>query len=137
MNLDPKSLTHPDVAKDFVNKTGIDLLAPAVGNIHGMLKGGGNPALNIERVKEISEAAGVPLVLHGGSGSSDEDFANAIEAGISIIHINTEIRVAYRDALKKSLQDEPDEISPYKIAKPAMVAMQKVIENRIKLFNRS
>jgi len=102
-----------------------------------MLKGGGNPALNIERVKEIGEAAGVPLVLHGGSGSSDEDFANAIEAGISIIHINTEIRVAYRDALKKSLQDEPDEISPYKIAKPAMVAMQKVIENRIKLFNRS
>ncbi|PIQ67073.1 MAG: tagatose-bisphosphate aldolase [Candidatus Zambryskibacteria bacterium CG_4_9_14_3_um_filter_40_16] len=137
VNLDPKSLTHPDVAKDFVNKTGIDLLAPAVGNIHGMLKGGGNPALNIERVKEIGEAAGVPLVLHGGSGSSDEDFANAIEAGISIIHINTEIRVAYRDALKKSLQDEPDEISPYKIAKPAMVAMQKVIENRIKLFNRS
>ena len=137
VNLDPKSLTHPDVAKDFVNKTGIDLLAPAVGNIHGMLKGGGNPALNIERVKEIGEATGVPLVLHGGSGSSDEDFANAIEAGISIIHINTEIRVAYRDALKKSLQDEPDEISPYKIAKPAMVAMQKVIENRIKLFNRS
>ena len=137
VNLDPKSLTHPDVAKDFVNKTGIDLLAPAVGNIHGMLKGGGNPALNIERVKEIGEAAGVPLVLHGGSGSSDEDFINAIEAGISIIHINTEIRVAYRDALKKSLQDEPDEISPYKIAKPAMVAMQKVIENRIKLFNRS
>ena len=136
VKIDPESLTHPDEAKRLVEETGIDLLAPAVGNIHGMLRDGRNLSLNIERIKKIRSVAGVPLVLHGGSGSSDEDFLRAIEAGISMIHINTELRIAYRDALKKSLQDEPDEIAPYKISKPALLAMQKVVENRLKLFSK-
>lgn len=126
--------TDPKEAKKFVDSTGIDLLAPSVGNIHGMVKGG-NPKLDIEKVKEIRETCGVPLVLHGGSGISDEDFKNAIKAGISIVHINTEIRVAYRNALEKYLKENEKEVAPYKILQPAIEAVEKVVEDRLKLFN--
>jgi fructose-bisphosphate aldolase class II len=136
VNLSEDALTNPAQAKEFVEKTGIDLLAPAVGNIHGMLKGGVDPRLDILRISEIRKATGVPLVLHGGSGNSDEDFVSAIDAGISIIHINTELRVAFRDALRKSLQEEPDEVAPYKIMKPSVLAMQKLVESKLKLFNK-
>ncbi|MDP2593132.1 MAG: class II fructose-bisphosphate aldolase [bacterium] len=128
-------LTSADDARNFVEKTGVDLLAPAVGNLHGMLKTGHNPRINIGRIKEIREAAGVPLVLHGGSGISDEDFRNAIKAGVSIIHINTEIRLSYRKALAKALSDNPDEIAPYKYGKEAVLAVEEVVTKRLKLFN--
>ena len=126
--------TAPEDAKRFVEESGIDLLAPSVGNIHGIIKSG-NPKLNIERIRDIRQTAGVPLVLHGGSGISDDDFKNAINAGISIIHINTEIRVAYQKALKLSLQDNPDETTPYKIMKPVIKEIEKVVEARLRLFN--
>ncbi len=129
-------LTTPEDAKRFVEETGVDLFAPSVGNIHGMLKGVSNPELNPERIKEIREAAGVPLVLHGGSGIVDENFTAAIKAGISTIHINTEIRIAYRDAVRNSLAEHPDEVAPYRIMKPAVDAVQKVVEARLRLFSR-
>ena len=135
VSLNEDSLTKPEDAKRFVAETGVDLLAPAVGNIHGMLKSRPNPKLNIERVGAVRAAAGVPLVLHGGSGNSQDDFKQAIAAGMPIVHINTELRVAYRDALKLSLQDNPDEVAPYKFIKPGVVAMQKVVESKLKLFN--
>jgi len=128
-------LTTPEDAKRFVEETGVDLFSPSVGNIHGMLKGVSNPELNIERIKEIREAAGVPLVLHGGSGISDDNFTDAIKAGISTVHINTEIRIAYRNAVKKSLQENPDEIAPYRLIKPAVEAVQGVVEKRLRLFS--
>ena len=128
------TMTKAEDAKNFVEQTGINLLAPSVGNIHGMVKGG-NPRLDIERIKEIRETCGVPLVLHGGSGIADEDFVSAIKAGISIIHINTEIRVAYKEALEKYLKENPKEVAPYKILKPAVEAVEKVVEERLKLFN--
>lgn len=127
--------TTPVEAKKFVEKTGVDLFAPSVGNIHGMLKNIANPSLDIARIKEIRVATGVPLVLHGGSGISDENFREAIQAGISVVHINTEIRVAYHDAIVRSLKENPDEIAPYRIMKPVVEAMQNVIEQRIKLFS--
>ncbi|GMQ95329.1 MAG: class II fructose-1,6-bisphosphate aldolase [Patescibacteria group bacterium] len=132
----PDQLTTPEDAKRFVEETGIHMFAPSVGNIHGMLKGVSNPKLNIERIKEIREAAGVPLVLHGGSGITDENFTDAINAGISLIHINTEIRIAYRDATKKSLEEHPEEIAPYRIMKPAVEAVQGVVERRLRLFSK-
>ncbi|MFA5838354.1 MAG: class II fructose-bisphosphate aldolase [Candidatus Paceibacterota bacterium] len=135
VNLDKDSLTKPEEAKEFVKQTGIDLFAPAVGNIHGMLGLGKDPSLNIELIKKIRKEAGVPLVLHGGSGTSDEDFKKAIKAGISIIHINTELRVAYKNAVQLSLQENPDEIAPYKIMKGVVLAMEKVVEEKLKLFN--
>jgi len=122
-------------AERFVKETGVDLFSPAVGNIHGMLKGSKNPDLNIRRIQEIREKTGVPLVLHGGSGVSDEDFVSAIHSGISIIHINTEIRKAYREALEKFLRENPEEITPYKINKEVVNSIKKIVIGRLKLFS--
>jgi len=126
-------MTKPEEAREFVEQTGVDLFAPAVGNIHGMVKGG-DPKLNIARIREIKEATRMPLVLHGGSGNTDQEFKNAIQAGISIIHINTEIRLAYKQALQKTFSENPDEIAPYKFLRPAISAMQVVVERRLRLF---
>ena len=135
-------LTTLEQAQQFVKETGVDLFAPAVGNIHGMLRNSKDPHLDIERIKEIRKASGIPLVLHGGSGTPDEDFVKAInaglpaQAGVSIIHISTELRVAYRDALKLSLQQNPEEVAPYKYLKDAVLAVEKVVGERLKLFNK-
>lgn len=128
-------LTKPEEAKKFIEMTGVDLLAPAVGNIHGMLSGGKDPALNLGRIAEIAKEISIPMVLHGGSGNSAEDFLGAIERGVSIVHINTELRVAYRKALMLALQESPDEIAPYKYLKGPRLAMQKVVEEKLRLFN--
>ncbi len=128
------TMTTPEDAKHFVDATGIDLLAPSIGNVHGMVKSG-NPRLHAERVKAIRAATGVPLVLHGGSGSMDEDFLACIKEGIDIVHINTEIRVAFTEALRKSLADKPEEITPYKYLPTAVEAVEKVVEVRLKLFS--
>ena len=128
-------LTKPDDLKAFVEETGVDLIAPAFGNLHGMLKSGKNPNIDIERVAQLRKAGGIPMVLHGGSGISDEDFTKAIQAGISIIHINTEIRVAYRNGIQLSLQENPDEIAPYRFMKGGRKALFEVVKKRLQLFN--
>ena len=134
-DVDPEMFTKPEEAKKFVEETGIDLLAPSVGNLHGMLKNAANPDLDIALIKELREECGVSLVLHGGSGITEENFREAIQAGISTVHINTEIRVAYRDTLKQTLAEDSDVVAPYKFMKPAMEAMQEVVEKRLKLFS--
>lgn len=126
--------TKPEEAARFVKMTGVDILAPSVGSIHGLIKSG-KPHIDEKLVKEIRKSAGVPLILHGGSGLRDEDFTNAIRGGISIVHINTEIRIAYVEGLKKSLANNPDEVVPYKVAKPAQDAVEAVVLERLKLFN--
>lgn len=128
-------MTSVEEAENFVKETGVDLLSAAVGNMHGMLKGKANPKINTERIKDIAEKANVPLVLHGGSGISDDDFRASIKAGISIVHINTEIRVAYKEALQDFLSENPDEIAPYKILAPAQEAIKQKVIERLKLFN--
>jgi fructose-bisphosphate aldolase class II len=131
-----EALTTVDQAKAFITATGADMLAPAIGNMHGLLKNMPKPALNIGRISEISQAVGIPLVLHGGSGDSESDLVAAISAGIVIVHINTELRVAYRNALRLSLQDNPDEVAPYRYLKPAVQAMQAVVEKKLAIFNK-
>ena len=126
--------TTPEEAKAFVEATGIDLLAPSVGSIHGIIKSG-KPHIDTELVAQIREACGIPLVLHGGSGLRDEDFTGGIHAGICIVHINTEIRLAYDEALKESLHENPTEVAPYKILEPTVQAIEQVVEARLKLFN--
>lgn len=126
--------TKPEEALRFVKETGIDILAPSVGSIHGLIKSG-KPHIDQELVGEIRKAAGVPLVLHGGSGLRDEDFSNAIQAGISIVHINTEIRVGYVEGLKESLEKNPDEVVPYKVLQPAFNEVKRIVAERLKLFN--
>lgn len=128
-------LTTPEEAKKFVKATGVDLLAPAVGNIHGMFAKASNPSLNIRRIQEIKKAVKIPLVLHGGSGLKDTDFKKAIKAGINIVHISTELRFAWRKGLDKGLKGNPNEIAPYKIFPEAVKAVKTKVYNRMKLFN--
>lgn len=128
-------LTKPEDAKKFVEDTGIDLFAPSVGSIHGLIKSG-KPHIDAELVKQIREITNTPLVLHGGSGLRDEDFTNAISAGINVVHINSEIRLAFREAVEKSLKEMPEEINPSKILTPAVEAIEKIVEGRLKLFNK-
>jgi len=136
---DFRNLTTPEEARQFVDSTGIDILAPAVGNMHGMLKsmveGKTKKHLNIERIAQIKKAAGVFLTLHGGSGTDDEDFLSAIAAGINIIHINTELRVAWRQSLEGSLTSQSNEVVPYKILPPVVDSVKQVVSSRLKLFN--
>lgn len=132
-------LTTPEEARQFVEATGIDILAPAVGNMHGMLKsmvqGKAKKHLDLERIAQIKQAAGVFLTLHGGSGTDDEHFRKAIAAGINIIHINTELRVAWRESLGESLARNPNEVVPYKILRPVVDAVKQVVSARLKLFH--
>lgn len=128
-------LTQPEEAEEFVKKTGVDSLAVAIGNIHGMKAEGYDSHLYLNRLKEIRKIVpNVFLVLHGGSGTPRDDLKKAIELGIVKININTEIRVAYKNALKKFLEENLDEVKPYKILSPAMEAVKKVVEDKIKLF---
>jgi len=132
-------LSTPEEARQFVEATGIDNLAPAVGNMHGMLKsmvqGKAKKHLDLERIAQIKQAAGVFLTLHGGSGTDDEHFRKAIAAGINIIHINTELRVAWRESLDKSLARDPDEVVPYKILRPVVDSVRQVVSSRLRLFH--
>jgi len=134
-----RNLTTPEEARQFVDATAIDVLAPAVGNMHGMLesmvRGKTKKHLNIERIAQIKSAVGVFLTLHGGSGTDDEDFLRAIAAGINIIHINTELRVAWRRSLEGSLASQPHEVVPYKILPPVVDSVTRVVSSRLKLFN--
>ncbi len=131
----PEDLTTPEEAEMFVRETGVDLFAPAVGNLHGMFAKGKDPKLDIKLIYEIRDAVKIPLVLHGGSGNSDEDFVSAIKAGVRIIHISTELRVAWRDSLSQSLKEKPDEVAPGKILPEVVKAIEDVVTNRLKLFN--
>jgi fructose-bisphosphate aldolase class II len=127
-------MTKPEDAARFIRETGADMLAPAVGNIHGIVRGG-DPALNTKLVKRIAEAVDVPLVLHGASGNTADDIEKCVKNGIAIVHVNTELRLAYRAALVKSLSENPDEVAPYKYLRPAKLAMQRVAAEKLRIFN--
>ena len=135
---DAASLTTPAEARQFVHATGIDVLAPAVGNRHGMAKsmvqGTTKKHLDVDRIAQIKKASGVFLTLHGGSGTEDEDLRTAIAAGINIIHINTELRVAWRRSLDDSLSRDPDQVVPYRILRPVVDAVKEVVGSRLRLF---
>jgi fructose-bisphosphate aldolase, class II len=132
-------LTTPKEAKQFVEATGIDVLAPAVGNMHGLLesmvRGEAEKRLDIRRIFDIKKATGALMTLHGGSGTNDEDLKKAIKAGINVIHINTEIRLAWRRGIEAALVQEPNAVAPYKILPGALEAVKKVVRARLQLFN--
>jgi fructose-bisphosphate aldolase class II len=136
-----KGMTTPEEARQFVEETGIDILAPAVGSMHGMsrsmVQGESKQHLDIERIAAIRKAARVPLTLHGGSGTDDDDFRKAIAAGISIVHINTELRVAWRRSLESSLAGKPDQVVPYQILPPVVESVREVVKSRLQLFNNA
>lgn len=127
-----ENLTTIEDAVRFVSESSAECLAPAVGNIHGMLKNAAEPRLHPDRVAEISSATGVPLVLHGASGNTAEDVRACIASGIAIVHINTEFRVAYRDGLRASVAS--DEVAPYKFLAPAIEKMAALVVEKLKVF---
>ncbi|MCF7865644.1 MAG: class II fructose-bisphosphate aldolase [Candidatus Pacebacteria bacterium] len=134
-NIALSALTTAEDASTFVRETGIDLLAPAVGNIHGIVKNA-QPKLNIARIAEIAASTDAPLVLHGASGIGNTELAAAVEAGISMVHYNTELRVAYRDALRDSLAQNPNEVAPYKFLASSVEAVEKVVEEKLRIMNK-
>src|SRR6202000_57179 len=97
----------------------VDILAPAVGNMHGMLQsmveGRTKKRLDLARIANIKKATGALMTLHGASGTDDDDLRKAIAAGMNIVHINTELRVAWRRGLEEGLSKQPNEVVPYKI----------------------
>jgi fructose-bisphosphate aldolase, class II len=135
-----KYLTTPEQAKQFVESTGVDILAPAVGNSHGMqqsmVKGDVRKRLDLTRIREIKRASRSLLTLHGGSGTEDHDLQDAIAAGINIIHINTELRVAWRRGLEDAFAKKPQEIVPYKLLPAAEESIRQVVLARLRLFNQ-
>src|SRR3989344_5032526 len=130
----PEDYTQPEEAAEFVEKTGVDRLAIVVGNIHGISLD--EPRLDASRILEIRRAVPkeVALVLHAGSGIPEDQIAAAIGAGIANIHINTDIRVAFVKALKKTLREELNEVAMYKLDQGAIKAMKEVVKEKLKLF---
>jgi len=131
-----KLMTDPDEAEDFVKKTGVDTLAVAVGNIHGIAKlRKGYPGLNLERLEAIhKKIPSIPLVLHGASGLPLDQIKKGIERGIRIINIDTELRLAFTDALRVCLNDDPDMFDPREVLKPSIEAIQKIVEKKLEMF---
>ena len=133
------TLTTAEEAKQFAAATGIDILAPAVGNSHGlsrsMIRGEEQKRLNIDRIAEIAKTTGLFMTLHGASGTNDEDLRRAIQAGITEIHINTEVRLAWRRGLETAFAKERDQIVPYNLLPAAVEAMKQVVSARLLLFN--
>lgn len=133
-------LTKPEDAKRYIQETAVEVLAPAVGNMHGLLKsmvsGDVKKRLQIELIKQIKEATGGALMtLHGGSGTKDEDFVAAIKAGMNIVHVNTEIRIAWRKGIERALAENPEEVAPYKLLPFSVTQVAEVVKNRLQLFN--
>ena len=135
----PGQLTTPGEAKQFIEETKIDTLAPAVGNRHGMLKdmveGESRKHLDIERIREIKQATRLFLTLHGASGTDERDMQNAIAAGITVVHINTEVRIAWRRGLEAALANHPNEVVPYKLLPSAIDSVKKLVTSRLTLFS--
>jgi fructose-bisphosphate aldolase class II len=125
-------MTDPDVARQFVEATGVDIFAPSVGNIHGIVTSG-NPHIDADRVAAIAQAVDCHLVLHGGSGINDDDMRAGIAAGMSIVHVNTEIRAAFRKGLEEGLK-ESDTVAPYKYMDRARKSVYDVVYGKIQLF---
>jgi fructose-bisphosphate aldolase class II len=151
-------LTDPDAAESFVEQTGIDALAVAIGTSHGAYKFKDEPRLDLERLRIIRERVSIPLVLHGASGVPswviekankygadlsgvkgilEEQIRNAISIGISKINIDTDLRLAFTAGLREVLANSPREFDPRKILGQARTLMEEVVKDKMRLFGSS
>lgn len=126
------TFTDPDEAVEFAERTNCDALAIAIGTAHGVYKG--EPKLDFDRLKIISERISTPLVLHGASGVPDEAIRKAVPHGICKINIDTELRQAFSNAVKEVISQKPDEIDPRKLLGPAKESMKQVVRAKMRLF---
>ena len=132
-NPDNEGILYADVLDcvKYCQESEVDFLAPALGSVHGLYKG--VPKLNFERMEEISDKTKLPLVLHGGTGIYDEQIKKAIECGISKININTELQIAWSNAVKENINNE-NLYDPRKIIKLGEKALKKKKKNKIVLL---
>ena len=123
--------TDPQQAKEFVERTGVDSLAVAIGTAHGFYVG--TPVLDKERLSEIRQVVDIPLVLHGASGLSDEDVSDCVNRGICKVNFATELRAAYTAAGKKLMEEKPETIDPKALGKVGMAAVTELVKGRMKV----
>lgn len=128
-----KLMTNPEQIKEFVKKTGIDTVAVSLGNLHGHFVGQEN--IDFERLKKIKEQIDIPIVLHGGSGIPDEQIKEAVKEGVRIVNVDTDLRIAFSEALKEKLKADAEEVDPRKLLKPSINKISEVVEQKLKLFN--
>lgn len=128
-----KTFSTPEGAYAFVEATGIDTYAAAVGNLHG--KYPVPKKLDINLLKHIRAAIDCNISLHGGSGTPGHYFEEAVKVGVSKININSDMRVAYRKTLEKVLAENPDEYAVVKLMDRVIQAVQGVVEEKIEMFN--
>lgn len=121
--------TDPGEAARFVEETGIDSLAVAIGTAHGFYKG--KPKLDFDRLAQLRDAVSVPLVLHGSSGVPDEDVQRAISLGVCKVNFATELRAAYTEATRQTLSGDPALYDPKKFGAPGREAVTKLVRHRI------
>lgn len=134
VEISPADYTKPEEAEEYVKKTGVDRLAIVFGNIHGIVTKQ-KEKLDIEHLsKIITLVPNMFYVLHGASGLSDEDVSAAIRGGISNVHYNTELRVAYKEGLDRAIHARPEESAPYQYLKPADEEVKKIVMAKTKLF---
>lgn len=127
--------TVPEEAKQFIEDTGIDTFACAIGTAHGIYPKDMKPKLRIDILKDITDQVSVPLVLHGGSSNKDEEIAEAVKNGICKINISSDIKVAFYEQARKTLNENPGYREPLGIYPAAMEACGKVCADKIRLFN--
>jgi len=129
-----KTFSTPEGAKAFVDATGIDTFAAAIGNLHG--KYPVPKVLDLELLQRIRDALACNISLHGGSGTPGHYFKSAVQIGVTKVNINSDMRIAYRETLEKVLRENPDEYSVSKlITKEVVAAVQAVVESKIDDFN--
>lgn len=121
--------TNPQQAVEFIEKTGIDSLAIAIGTAHGLYKS--DPKLDFDRLSEIRSIVDIPLVLHGASGVPDKDVRECIKRGICKVNVATELKIAFADALKSYLIENPAANDPRHYMKPAKLAMKEIVKKII------
>lgn len=129
------SYTKVEQAIEFVQKTGIDRFAPAIGNIHGIAAN--IPKIKFDLIDQLTSALpkNITLVLHGGSGISNEDMKKIVEKGFNNVHISTEIRIAYTQGVRKALTENTESIAPYDYLKVGMEAVTTAVEEKLKVYN--
>jgi len=130
-----KTFSTPEDMRNFVDATGIDTFAAAVGNLHG--KYPVPKKLDLELLGRLRQAADCNISLHGGSGTPGHYFVDAVKIGVSKININSDMRVAYRDTLVKVLDENPTEYAVVKLMDTVIDAVQAVVEEKLDMFNSS
>lgn len=128
--------TDPNVAQDFVERTGTDSLAVAIGTAHGIYPKNIKPHLRHDILEEITKKVSIPLVLHGGSSNPDEEIAKAVKMGINKINISSDIKIVFANRLREQLNSGDSEMrEPNVLFPPCMLETKKVAEDKIRLFN--